>query len=138
MKTAHESVTDRLASMMQDFFQGIEQLLATTPASEVSLHSQYTKSAAKRVVASMDRRDLKRAVEALSKRVEKHFIDITNPSAENAVVVGNVWKACEDEVVKSVASWRALTDKCYGAEGVTLEVSGEDVTSSFAKYRPGL
>lgn len=123
---------------MQDFFQGIEQLLATTPASEISLHSQYTKSAAKRVISSMDRKDLKRAIEALSKRVEKHFIDITNPSADNAVVVGNVWKACEDEVLKSVGSWKALTDKCYGAEGVSLEISQEDVHSSFSRYRPGL
>lgn len=122
---------------MQDYFQGIEDLLRTTPPSEVSLHSQFTKSALKRVVSSLDRKDLRKSVEALSKRVEKHFIDITNPSAENAVVVGNVWNACEAEVGRLAALWKGLLERCYEKEGVVLDFGAEDVSGAFGKYKPG-
>jgi hypothetical protein len=46
----------------------------------VSLHSAYTKSSAKKATGSLTGKDLRKAVETLSKRVEKHFTDIENPS----------------------------------------------------------
>jgi len=67
-------------SLLKDFFSGLEQLLRNTPANEVSLHAAYTKSAAKKATSSMNTKDLRKAIETMSKRVEKHFFDVSNPA----------------------------------------------------------
>jgi hypothetical protein len=97
----------------QDFFQGLEQLLRTTPPTEVSLHSAYTKSAVRRALSDLRAKDVRKAVDALYKRVDKHFGDVSSPSAEHTAVLKTVWKACEDELQRLTAAWKGLIDKCY-------------------------
>lgn len=97
----------------QDYFQGLEQLLRTTPPTEVNLHGAYTKASLKRATADLRSKDLRKAVEVLYKRVDKHFGDVLNPSAEHADVIKTVWKACEDEVLRLTKVWKGLIEKCY-------------------------
>lgn len=120
----------------QDFFAGLDILLKTTPPNEVGLHSTFTKKAARSATSSINGKDLRKAVEALAKRVDKHFNDVTNPSAENAQVIATVWRACQDEASRLIRSWRGLTERCYG-DAVVLEVSTDDVDSAFARFKPG-
>lgn len=105
----------------QDYFQGLEQLLRTTPPTEVSLHSAYTKSALRRTLSDLRAKDLRKAVDALYKRVDKHFGDasVTNPSAEHVVVLKTVWTACEDEMQRLTSVWRGLIEKCYPVSSLT-------------------
>ncbi|KAG0145820.1 hypothetical protein CROQUDRAFT_671528 [Cronartium quercuum f. sp. fusiforme G11] len=119
-----------------DFFQGIQQLLRTTSPTEISLHSQYTKSALKRLLGSFDKKDVRKAVEALAKRVDKHFTDVANPSAENSVVMNTVWVACEAELGKWIEEWKDVLNKCYAGEGLMLEFGIDDVRAAFLKYKP--
>ena len=123
-------------SGLQDFFEGVERLLKETPANEINLHSAYNKSSAKKAVGSTSAKDLRKAVEALSKRVEKHFTDITNPSAENAEVLVTVWRACQDEALRLTTSWSSMLSKCYSDSKVSLDFTTEDVTSAFARHKP--
>lgn len=103
-----------MRSLSQDFFAGLERLLRTTPPTEVSLHSAYTRSALRRVTADIRAKDLRKAIEALYKRVDKHFgIDVANQAAEHTDVLKTVWKACEDELTKTVSDWKSLVAKCY-------------------------
>ncbi|KAH9818614.1 exocyst complex component Sec3-domain-containing protein [Melampsora americana] len=125
-------VLRRPLARLIDFFEGIQQLLRTTSPSEISMHSQYTKSALKRALSSFDKKDLKKSIEALGKRVEKHFNDLANPSA----VMNTVWSACEAELRKWIEEWNGVIVKCYGAETHGLEIGVEDVKVSFLKYKP--
>ena len=141
---------------MQDFFHGLEQLLRTTPPTEVSLHNAYTKGALRRTLSDLRAKDLRKAIDALYKRVDKHFGDVTNPSAEHAAVIKEVWKSCEGEVQRLTGAWKSLIDKCYpvsscpshliqGAglnlygelqdEKGGLEFSRDDVREMFAKVQ---
>lgn len=45
------------------------------------MHSGYNKSSAKKACGSVGSKDMRKGVEALSKRVEKHFTDISSPSS---------------------------------------------------------
>jgi exocyst complex component 1 len=112
--SAHPS-TANLSRYQQDYFQGLEQLLRTTPPTEVSLHSAYTKSALRRTLSDLRAKDLRKAVDALYKRVDKHFGDasVTNPSAEHVIVLKAVWTACENEMQRLTSVWRGLIEKCY-------------------------
>lgn len=49
----------------------------------------------------------------LYKRVDKHFGDVLNPSAEHTAVIKEVWKACEAEMQRLTAAWKGLIEKCY-------------------------
>ncbi|EGG07394.1 uncharacterized protein MELLADRAFT_85837 [Melampsora larici-populina 98AG31] len=125
-------VLRRPLARLIDFFEGIQQLLRTTSPSEISMHSQYTKSALKRAISSFDKKDLKKSIEALAKRVEKHFNDLANPSA----VMNTVWSACEAELRKWIEEWNGVILKCYGIETHGLDIGVEDVKASFLKYKP--
>ncbi|KAL8293183.1 hypothetical protein RQP46_000877 [Phenoliferia psychrophenolica] len=116
-----------------DFFHGLEQLLRTTPPTEVSLHNAYTKGALRRTTSDLRAKDLRKAIDALYKRVDKHFGDVTNPSAEHAAVIKEVWKACEGEVQRLTSAWKGLIDRCYPDEKGGLEFSRDDVREYFAK-----
>ena len=124
----------------QDFFLGMEQLLRTTPPNEVGLHSAYTKSAVRRVTSSLNAKELRKAVEPLAKRVEKHFAPgggegmSTKDAAE---VQSNVWRACADEATRCATAWKALLERCYpDTPGVALEFTAADVADAFKRFKP--
>lgn len=97
------------------------------------MHGAYTKSALKRAISSLSAKDLRKAVETLFKRVDKHFNDPSIASAENAEVLETVWKACEQEVLRMTREWRSLIAKCYPQESVNLEFTQEDVGNAFKR-----
>ncbi|PWN27166.1 hypothetical protein BDZ90DRAFT_232721 [Jaminaea rosea] len=69
-------VLRRPLGKLRDFADGIDSLLkggAGTPASEVSLHSAYSKASFKRLVKEYTTKDVRKQVDALWKRVLKHF-----------------------------------------------------------------
>lgn len=116
----------------------MEQLLRTTPANEVGLHSAYTKSAARRVTSSLNAKDLRKAVEPLAKRVEKHFAAGDGmPTKDAAEVQANVWRACGDEAARCATTWKALLERCYpDTQGVALEFTAADVADAFKRFKP--
>ncbi|EFP78831.2 hypothetical protein PGT21_032207 [Puccinia graminis f. sp. tritici] len=134
-----------------DYFQGIDELLRTTEPTQIPQHSQYTRASLKRVISTQDKKDIKKSIETLSKRVDKHFSDVANPSAENSVVMETVWSACEKELIRLIGDWQALLEKCYANPQTESGTSGsndkggipkfefgiDDVKLAFQKYRPG-
>ena len=64
-----------LTDRRQDYFEGVERLLKTTAPTEVQNSSSYSKVALKKVVKEYSSRDVRKHVDALFKRVEKHFED---------------------------------------------------------------
>ncbi|WFD42279.1 hypothetical protein MPSI1_000920 [Malassezia psittaci] len=102
-----QSVLRRSLGKMMNFCGGIESLLQTTPANEITLHGTYSKSAAKKLVREYSAKDVRKAIEALSKRVQKHFNDEDDSSSgsqsevfdrdEAAKVLAHVWQALEPE-----------------------------------------
>jgi hypothetical protein len=84
------------------------------PPTEVSLHSAYTRSALRRVTGELRAKDLRKAIDALYKRVDKHFGgEVSNQAADHTDVLKTVWKACEEEMVRLVTAWKGLIAKCY-------------------------
>ncbi|KDE03286.1 hypothetical protein MVLG_06216 [Microbotryum lychnidis-dioicae p1A1 Lamole] len=117
-----------------DFFTGLEQLLRTTPPNEVSLHSAYTKAAVRRALSDLRAKDVRKAVDGLYKRVDKHFGgEVTHQAAQHSEVLKTVWKACEDEMLRMSGGWRALLERCYSDDKVGLDFSATDVTEFFRK-----
>jgi hypothetical protein len=126
----------------QDFFEGVEQLLKTTAPTEVSKNSNFNKSTLKKVVKEFNAKDVRKHVDGLYKRVEKHFIDVSEKTATDEVsdiapgtVVAGVWKACEEELLRITELFNKRISQCYSDSGVSLEYSASDVEAAFRRHR---
>jgi predicted outer membrane protein len=128
----------------QDYFDGIERLLTTTAPTEVSKNSNYNRSSLKKVVKEFDGKDIRKHVDALFKRVEKHFTEAEEKAtkeessgiAPGTVMVG-VWKACEEELQRMTENFNKRISQCYADSGVSLEYTITDVETSFRRHRLG-
>lgn len=123
----------------------MERVLKTTAPSEVASKSTYSKSALKKVVKEYTAKDIRKLVETLFKRVEKHFDEASETTttketststgiASGTVLVG-VWKACEEELLRMTDYFSKRINQCYGSTGVTLEYTAADVEAAFKKHR---
>ncbi|CAO1615648.1 unnamed protein product [Parajaminaea phylloscopi] len=80
-------VLRRPLGKMMDFSDGIDGLRSSTPANEVQLHNAFSKAAFKRLTKEYTSKDVRKQVDALWRRVLKHFdededetFSISNPA----------------------------------------------------------
>ncbi|KAI0271421.1 exocyst complex component Sec3-domain-containing protein [Gloeopeniophorella convolvens] len=134
-------VLRRPFSKIIDYFDGVERLLKTTAPTEVSGNSSYSRSALKKVVREYDAKDVRKHVDALFKRVEKHFTEASEKTtgessgiAPGTVLVG-VWKACEEELLRITEIFSKRISQCYANSGVSLDYTAGDVEAAFKRHR---
>ena len=139
-----QTVLRRPLGKMIDFAAGIDALLRTTPANEVTLHSAYSRSAAKKLVRDYTPRDLRKGIEALAKRVQKHFDDDEQYAAagtgaldreEAAAILRHVWATCESSYVTEAERLSRIVRTCYG-DSVHIEYNTSDVRRQFQQSTP--
>ncbi|KAJ3870293.1 exocyst complex component Sec3-domain-containing protein [Lentinula novae-zelandiae] len=127
-----------------DYFEGVERLLKTTAPSEISTNNNYNRSSLKKVVKEFNAKDIRKVVDNLFKRVEKHFTeasDLQTPGTEQGggiapgtVMVG-AWKACEEELLRITELFMKRISQCYPDSGVSLEYGPGDVEAAFRRHR---
>ncbi|THG99273.1 hypothetical protein EW026_g3047 [Hermanssonia centrifuga] len=138
-------VLRRPFSKIIDYFEGVERLLKTTAPTEISSNGTYSKSALKKVVKEYNSKDIRKNVDALFKRVEKHFDEASEKAtseevssstgiAPGTVLVG-VWKACEEELLRITELFGKRITQCYASTAVTLEYNSGDVEAAFKRHR---
>ena len=120
----------------------MERNLKTTAPAQISNMPGYGKSALKKVVKEYDAKDIRKHVDALFTRVEKHFDEASEKAmaAETGgippgtVMVG-VWKACEEELLRITELFNKRLAQCYAESGVSLEYTPADVEAAFRRHR---
>ncbi|KAI6153692.1 exocyst complex component Sec3-domain-containing protein [Pisolithus tinctorius] len=134
-------VLKRPFAKLIDFFEGVERLLKTTAPSEVQKNSSYNKPALKRVLKEYDGKDVRKHIDVLFRRVEKHFTEAEEKTTREessgitpgTVMVG-VWKACEEELQRMTENFNAKLSQCYSDSGLSLEYSSSDVDAAFKRH----
>lgn len=131
-------VVRRPFAKILDYFDGVERLVQTSGATSIAGNANYNKSALKRVLRDFNSKDVRKLIEALFKRVNKHFgeSDDVGAFAPGTVEMG-VWKACEDDVRSNTERFVRLLNQCYPDAGYGLEYSIADVEASFKRHRMG-
>ncbi|KAJ2932691.1 hypothetical protein H1R20_g4427, partial [Candolleomyces eurysporus] len=117
---------------LTDFFDAVERL--GPDSTNLSSTSTYNKSALRKVLKEYNAKDVRKNIEGLYKRVEKHFADSADG---NDAVFNHVWQACEDELLSLTDKIIRLISQYYGDSGVALEFSKSDIESAFKKTRSG-
>lgn len=135
-----KTILRRPLGKLIDFCHGIEALLPTTPATEVALHSHFSRSSAKKLVRDLSQKDVRKAIEALSKRIQKHFDDedasTALTDAELTHVLQQVWYTTQDMFTAEVDRLSRILLTCYPQSGLGLEISTQDVRRLFQTLAP--
>jgi hypothetical protein len=109
-----------------EFFEGIEGLLKTRPAEEVSYHLQFSKNAVKEVIHRYPGKEIKKGLENLYKRADKHY-------TEEEGLLQVVWRGIQEEFCRQFRRYEELINKCYPETSIRLEFTLEELLSFFSE-----
>ena len=128
------SVIRRPLGKLLDFLESTESLLDNLPAGEpatnIATRASHGRSVAKKTLAGYDAKEIRRGIETLKKRIEKHFGD--EDAGGNRALVGKVTKECEGRYLKVWERVQRVVAEVYEGE-LEVEWRREDVTGPFRR-----
>jgi hypothetical protein len=129
------AVIRRPLGRLLDYLESTETLMNSRqpgePATKISGMTSHSKSTFHKVLAAYDSKEIKRGIETLKKRVEKHFGDIDDPALGRALV-GVVLGQCEKYYEKVEDRILTISRDVYDGD-VLAEWTRADVVSAFKK-----
>lgn len=127
------AVVRRPLGKLLDFIESTESLALNAPGgpASIALRASHSKSAVRKLLAAYDMRELRRGVDTLKKRVEKHFGDADEAELSRALVV-KVIRACEGFYGSVANRISKVIEEVYegGLEG---EWKQEDFSGAFRR-----
>jgi hypothetical protein len=109
--------------------------------SEIASNSNFNKGALRKVIKDYNSKDIKKHIDSLAKRVEKHFTEGLEKDdaagVASAKLLNTVWKACKDELLKLTERWSSRISQLYG-DGISLDYTVGDVETAFRRQKLGL
>ncbi|KAF4623518.1 hypothetical protein D9613_002135 [Agrocybe pediades] len=124
-----------------EFFDSLERFAKDSNTADITSNSNFNKSALRKVLKDYNSKDIKKYIDILSRRVEKHFTDADRLAGEegsgtiSSKVLGNVWTACEAEFVKLTEMWGQRISQWYPDSGVALEYTVADAEAAFRRQK---
>lgn len=132
MKLYLDAVIRRPLGKLIDFVESTETLIGnvSTPT-DIATRASHARYVAKKVLLSYDSKEVKRGIEALKKRVEKHFGDADDPGLSRSLVV-KVLKECEARYVDIHDRTKKVIDSVYEGQ-LELDWRKEEAVAMFKK-----
>uniref|UniRef100_A0A1I7YSD8 Sec3-PIP2_bind domain-containing protein n=1 Tax=Steinernema glaseri TaxID=37863 RepID=A0A1I7YSD8_9BILA len=93
---------------------------------EISYQSSFTRDELRRVISSYPGKEVKKGLEMLYKKVEKHLVD-------QSPLLQVVWRYMQDEFLKQLKNYKQVIGQCYPNQRVDLEVSINEVLQFFSE-----
>jgi hypothetical protein len=129
------AVIRRPLGKLLDFLESIESLMLSRqlgePTSQISGMPSHSKSTFKKILAGYDSKEIKRGIETLKKRVEKHFGDADDPGLSRGLVA-KVIQNCERYYEKVEDRILTISRDVYDGD-VIAEWTKADVSAAFRK-----
>jgi hypothetical protein len=135
---------------------GVERLLKTTAPKDVSMNNNYSKSTLKKILKDLGTKDMRKAVETMARRVDKHFTHdeegalggVGVPGLGNSgggghshasdpatqALIASVWRDLTAEMVRETTRAIDLMEKCYDSN-LHLDYTLRDLESTCARAK---
>lgn len=111
---------------MQQFFEGVQLKVAQgVKETEISYQMAFSKQELRKVIAQYPAREVKKGLENLYKKVEKHLSE-----EENLLQV--VWHAMQEEFIAQYNYLEERIQKCYAGAMINLEFNIQDILAFFS------
>lgn len=109
------------------FFEGVQQKIAQgVKETEISYQMAYSKQELRKVISLYPSREVKKGLESLYKKVEKHLCE-----EENLLQV--VWRAMQEEFIVQYNYLEERIQRCYAGSMITLDFSIGDILNFFSE-----
>ena len=136
-----QTVIHRPLGKLLEFVNGVEAILAKTPSENPAVRHGYSKAHLKRVLTGFDAKELRKNVDALNKRVEKHFLgdefDKSVDRGNGRIMVNKVWSALQAEFSSFYGRLLTIIEQYYSdssdRETGMVEFTKQDVMQAFAR-----
>lgn len=117
----------------QEFIESTETLLASRGGSPqtIAQRSSHSRSVFKKLVNSHDAKEIRKGIEALKKRVDKHFGDADDPSISRDLVF-KVLKECERKYIGVSERVQRINQDVYQGE-VEVDWGTQEVQGAFRR-----
>ncbi|KXT15797.1 hypothetical protein AC579_6240 [Pseudocercospora musae] len=132
-------VIRRPLGKLLDFLESAESILSSNPGNPASLSSRptYSRKALRTVMAQYDSKEVRRGIDTLRKRIEKHFGDADEEQISRGLV-NFVCKECERNYERVLERTEALVKDVYppGQEGekdVIIDFSKSEIQAGFRR-----
>jgi len=127
------AVIRRPLGKLLDFVESTESILANTKSGPTSIATRASHSRAtfKKLLSTFDSKEVRRGIETLKKRVEKHFGDADDPGLSRNLVQ-KVLKECEDRYLGVYDRSARIVQDVYEG-GLEIEFRKDDVSSAFRR-----
>ncbi|KAF2675471.1 hypothetical protein BT63DRAFT_436359 [Microthyrium microscopicum] len=124
----------KLMDFMESLNHAIEAKGAHTSLSNLASNPTFSPSTFKKLVSAYDARELRRGVDALRKRVEKHFGDADEQEISRNLVV-KVLGACEERFAREIEKVQTQPKPVYGDDFVSVPASRDEIAKWFKGAR---
>lgn len=132
MKLYLDAVIHRPLGKLIDFVQSISNLLAAGGnPTDIAARASHSRVVAKKVLTSYDNKEIRRGIEMLKKRVEKHFGDADDPGLSRSLVI-KVLRECENRYENTYDLTRKIIEDVYEGQ-LDLDWRKEETLSMFRK-----
>ena len=132
MKLYLDAVIRRPLGRLLEFLETAEGLIANSShPTDVASRPSHTRSVAKKVLATYDAKEIRRGIEMLKKRVEKHFGDADDPGLSRSLVL-KVYGECERRYEDAHDRTRRLVETVYEGQ-LEQEWRKEDAIATFKR-----
>ncbi|KAL1138810.1 hypothetical protein AAG570_008872 [Ranatra chinensis] len=109
------------------FFEGVQAKVGQgVKESEISYQLAYSKQELRKVIKEYPAKEVKRGLDHLYKKVEKHLCE-----EENLLQV--VWRAMQEEFIQQYKYIEDLVQRCYPGAMISLDFSIEDILQFFSE-----
>ncbi|KAK4883341.1 hypothetical protein RN001_006660 [Aquatica leii] len=109
------------------FFDGVQNRVASgVKASEVSYQLAFSKQELRKVINQYPGSAVKKGIESLYKKVEKHL-------SEEGNLLQVVWRAMQEEFIRQYKMLEDLIQQCYPGSLITLEFTITDILNFFSE-----
>ncbi|XP_043646692.1 exocyst complex component 1 [Drosophila teissieri] len=111
---------------LNQFFEGVQLKVAQgVKETEISYQMAFSKQELRKVIAQYPAREVKKGLENLYKKVEKHLSE-----EENLLQV--VWHAMQEEFIAQYNYLEERIQKCYAGAMINLEFNIQDILAFFS------
>ena len=131
------AVIRRPLGKLLDFIESTESLILHTSddgrPSTIASRASHSRSIFKKLLSNYDGKEVRRGIETLKKRVEKHFGDADEPGLSRGLVT-KVLKGCEDKYADAKQRAETIIESVYeSGPGLEVEWKKEDVAAAFRR-----
>lgn len=111
---------------LNTFFEGVQAKVASgVKMSEVSYQLAFSKQELRKVINQYPGSTVKKGLEALYRKVEKHLSEESN-------LLQVVWRAMQEEFITQYKMLEDLIQQCYPGSMISLEFTIEDILQFFS------